>query len=667
MLVLAILTMLECTPARVGGGALDPRFVAVHNTLSAMGMAQVGPILEGTLGPAGEVRASLSLPAGCVTIVALGGEGIRDLDATLLDPHGAPIAHDVTSEPQAALRPCLESADTYVLVVKAASGAGSWIAATWAGGATPTSLSPAAGVGSTPAEANGTCVAPIPLVPGVVTGSTTHGGRENSGSCGSNDSRELGRELVYELEAPRRERVTIEVEAHFDSVLYIRKDDCSDPNAEVDCNDDAGQDRTHSRLERVLEPGKYFVFVDGYAHEAGPFKMTVTTTEVLALADVCRRAPALVDGSPQFGTTVGMVDEVRASCGGGAEGPEAVWQAELGTRSRVRIVEHSDDFGPVVHVRRSCVDEQSEMACGESGARTGDAAVTGVFAAGRYAVFADAHERQTPGRYALLFETAPPGGGGTVGDGCGDAVRLPSGSSGVVEGDTFNARDDVAGSCGGSGAADVVYRVDVSRRSRLAASLDGEEAPHVLTVWRRCADRSTEVACGRAVDEVVPPGSYYIGVDGASADALGHFTLQWALHDLTGQGAACGQSTTLAAGRSIDSTTVGAADDFDASCSPASGHAASGPDRAFKIIVSTRATIRLTLAAPTFDAVLSLRKACADPPSAGPVELACLPDSDGNHRTVLERTLEPGTYWVVVDGVSPKDQGAFTLGYRILH
>jgi hypothetical protein len=124
-----------CVGSRgTAGGPLDPRFVTVHNTLSAMGMAQVGPIQEGALREGGEARVALSLPAGCLTIVAIGGDGLRNLDAALLDSRGAPLAHDTTEEPQAALRVCLDAPDTVTLVVKAASGAGSWAAATWAGG-----------------------------------------------------------------------------------------------------------------------------------------------------------------------------------------------------------------------------------------------------------------------------------------------------------------------------------------------------------------------------------------------------------------------------------------------------------------------------------------------------------------------------------------------------
>jgi hypothetical protein len=663
----AFAVLAACASSRDGGGPLEPRFVAVHNALAAMGLAQVGPIQQGTLAEGQTARVILDLPAGCVTVAAIAGEGVRDVDATLLDARGASLAHDTTTEPQAVLRPCLDAPGVYTLSVKASSGGGSWVAAAWAGGVP----SPGAAASAQP-EANGTCEAPIPLAAGIVSGSTTRGEHENAGTCGQADSREL----VYELDLSRRQRVTLEVEAHFDSVLYIRRDDCADPSAEVDCNDD-GPDRTHSRLERVLEPGKYFVFVDGYAQESGTFKMTVTTSDVLALSEICQKAPALAFGVVQSATTVGMADDARATCGGGAEGADAAWRAEVAARSRVRIVEHSDEVAPILHVRRSCPDEQSEVACAESGGGAGDAAVTGVFEPGTYTVFADARERDSTGSYSLLLETAPPAGQATMGDGCGDAMPLGSsvasgagsggraqGSAGSVPGDTFVARDDVSGSCGGAGAPDLVYRLDVPRRSRFVASLDGEEAPHVLVAWRRCADRSSEVACGRTVDEILDPGTYYLAVDGATPDAFGRFTLGYALRDLTGQSSACVAAPTLPEGRIFSATTAGATDKFVTSCG-GTDVAASGPDRVFRLVVRARSVVQVVVTAPGFDAAVALRKACADgSTSAGEVEVACEADSDSGHRTSIDRTLDAGTYWLVVDGQSPNDQGPFTVEYR---
>src|SRR5580704_288305 len=111
-------SLAACGTVRRGPeGALEPRFVAVHNALAAMGLAQVGPIHQGVLGPASETRVNVQLPAGCVTIVAFGGDGLRDIDATLLDARGTPLAHDTTAESQAVLHACVELADTYVVGV----------------------------------------------------------------------------------------------------------------------------------------------------------------------------------------------------------------------------------------------------------------------------------------------------------------------------------------------------------------------------------------------------------------------------------------------------------------------------------------------------------------------------------------------------------------------
>jgi hypothetical protein len=650
--------VVACAAVRsTGGGPLEPRFVAVHNALAAMGLAEVGPIHEGSLAEGQEAHVPLDLPAGCTTVVAIGGDGVRDLDVTLADGHGRAIAHDTTSEPQAVLRACVDAADVYSLSVRASAGAGPWVVATWAGGigGGAAVAGPAAG----PQAAVGTCESPLPLVPGTVSGSTSHGESANAGSCDHSEAREM----VYLLEVPQRQRVILEVDARFDSVLYLRKDDCGDDGAEVDCNDDAPNGgRNKSRIERVLDPGKYFVFVDGYNQESGGYKLTLSTSDVVALSDACRRAPLLAAGVPVTATTLGHADDAQASCGGGAAGADAPWRFELAARSRVRVLEHSDDVSPVVHVRHACGEEQSEAACSES-LRSRDAAVTGIFDPGAYTVFADAREREAAGRYTLSLETAPAAGAGVAGDGCGDAAPLV-GAGATANGDTFAARDDVSGSCGGAGAADVVYRVDVPKRSRVRASFDAEEASHLLVVWRRCGDRSTEVACGRSVDEVLAPGTYFVAVDGAEPEALGRFALSWSVQDLAAQNAACAAAAALVERRRASGTTQGAADRFTSACS-GRDTGASGPDRVFRFTLAARSRVAVTVAAPSFDATVSLRKACGDDGAGGAVELACSSDTDRAREVDVERTLEPGTYWVVVDGQTPNDQGPFTVEYAV--
>ena len=60
---------LACSATRTG--ELEPRYVAVHNTLAAMGLAQVGPIQQGSLAEGRETRVRLDLGAQCTTISTL--------------------------------------------------------------------------------------------------------------------------------------------------------------------------------------------------------------------------------------------------------------------------------------------------------------------------------------------------------------------------------------------------------------------------------------------------------------------------------------------------------------------------------------------------------------------------------------------------------------------
>ena len=153
--------------------------------------------------------------------------------------------------------------------------------------------------------------------------------------------------------------------AEFDSVLYLRKGDCNDDGAEVRCNDDAGP--KHSRIDAVLDPGMYFVFVDGYGEESGAIASKRRRMMPRALADVCRAARPLAASSRVVGNLSDAFDNANATCGRDAKGGDVPFRFDLPTRARVRFVEKSADFRPVVHVRRACEDAATEVACSDSG------------------------------------------------------------------------------------------------------------------------------------------------------------------------------------------------------------------------------------------------------------------------------------------------------------
>jgi hypothetical protein len=644
-----------CAGTRAGGG-VEPRYFAVHDALAAMGLAQVGPIQRGSLGEGRDARLSVELAAGCTTIVAIGGEGVRDLDTALLDPDGNPVAHDTTHDAQATIRACVDRAGEYALVLRMHEGGGDYLAATWAGGAPEPAQGPQAVAALATAQPAGTCESPIPIGAGSFSGTTAHGESENEGSCATSGSREI----VYRLDLASRQRVAIDVDPRFDSVLYVRKDECADVEAEVACNDDVGHER-RSRVDEVLEPGAYFVFVDGLQNESGQYKMKVALDDVPTIADVCRDARPIAAGISASGATTNAFDSAESTCGEGAKGHDVAYRLDLVSRARVRASLKSSDFSPVVHVRRACTDEQTEVACSDDGMSDDTATITSVLDSGSYTLFADGTGRDPDGHFTLLAETAPEQGTGSQGDTCADAIPIARG--GRVDGDTFPSRDDVSGSCGGAGAGDEVYRVDLVHRTRMTARLGKQEGRHALVLTRACGDRAGEIACGPAVDRVLAPGTYWLAVDGAAPGEFGRYQVDVRLHDVAAQEAACKAPPLLRSGQTVSGTTDGAGDRFTTSCGGREDTQAN-PDRVYRFELATRARVSLVLSTPTWDGVLAIRRACVD--SGGTQdEIRCNNDFEDTHHAKIEMTLEAGTYYAVVDGHAAGNAGAFSLEYRV--
>ena len=348
------------------------------------------------------------------------------------------------------------------------------------------------------------------------------------------------------------QRVTIEVSADFDAVLYVRKGTCDDDANEVVCNDDSGPKL--SRVETVLEPGVYFVFVDGNGEESGSFRLHATTHDAPSLAEVCRNARPLAAPSRVVGSTViEGFDNVNATCGGEARGIDTPFRFDLAARARVRLIETSSDYRPVLHLRRDCLDPSSEVACRDADASDQVAVFTGVLEAGTYWVFADAESPESAGSFTLSAETAPENGGGNdgariAGDACGDAVAL-TGTTGKIEGDTFGAKDDAPLTCGSKdGGPDLFYRVDSGAQvARFGAHhVVGRGArPRALAWMQRHLSRGRLRSSGRSARS----GNLFLVVKGHGAGAFGRFTLTYRITDLQKIESACARAPLLPLGR----------------------------------------------------------------------------------------------------------------------
>lgn len=646
-----------------GGGTtqLEPRYVAVHNTMSAMGLAQTGAISEGSLPEGAEARLSVRLGAGsCTTFVALGSSSVADLDLRVVGEGDREVGRDVTHDRQAAAQVCADREGDYQVVVTMREGRGAYLVSSWSG--VPTTGAAVTRGGNVGASGRGSCAEPLTLVLGQpVTGDTTNGGRAMQGPCAQGSAPEQ----VYRLEIEQRAQVSIQLQSAFDGALYLLRS-CGELASLLACNDDSG-DTAHSRVDTTLEPGSYFVVVDGYGDAAGAFELVAQATPLRTVAEVCADAPALTPGREERGTTEGQADYFQATCAGGAASPDRVFRLDVPQRSRVRVRQNSAHDG-ALYLRGVCDDATTELACNDDFGDTRRSRVITTLDAGRYFVFADGYAGQgqgtSQGDFSVTAELGSAQGGAATGDSCAQAAPLPSGP---FTPDTFEASDDLQGSCGGGGAPDVIYALDVTSRSRLDAVVRNAESDSVVYVQRTCGDASTEVACTTVASSdprtteatlstVLAPGRYALVFDGARPDAFGAAEAEVRLTDLAALERTCRSAPLLRPGRTVNGNTAGGTDDFQATCA---GNAQSN-DVVYRLRVTRRSVVRVDLSTD-YDGALHLRRDCTDPST----ELACNDDHEDNRHSRLEATLDPGTYYVVVDGFRTGSSGSYSLEVQV--
>lgn len=690
LLATSLLQLTACGGGTVG---LEPRFVAVHNTMAAMGFAQTGSINEGSLPEGADARITQHLEAGqCYTYVGLGSSGVEDIDVRVLDDAGTEIGRDGTRDRQAAAQACPDATGDYQVVVHMQDGSGEYTVTAWSG-------APRAGSGSMLAQgASGqaTCAHPLPLEIGrQVHGDTSTGSANLDGSCAGGESPEH----VYLLRVDQRVQVSAVLQSTFDGALYLQQR-CGDQGTELVCNDD-NPDTSRSQIDATLDPGTYFLVVDGYSG-AGEYDLIVSTQQAQPIAQICGDAPPLASGHPITATTVGQADSFTATCGGSAHGGDRVYRMEVTARSRVRIREQSDHDG-VLYLRSDCTNPTSEMACNDDFRDQQHSLITAVVDPGNYFVFADGYQAGRTGAFTLSADIAPETGGGAANDVCASAAAMTAGTATAI--DTFTATDDLAGSCGGQGSPDVVQRIDVAARSRIRVSFTDQEFSGVAYLRRACADTATEVACTQfygpngppsggsfgggglgivpptppapprpgimpivalppgptpggtgVLEATVTPGTYYLIIDGAAANEFGAVQATVQIEDIAAMERTCRSAPLLRPGRSVSGNTSAGTDAMHASCA---GGAQSN-DQLYRVTLARRSTLRLTLSAE-FDAALYIRRDCLTETS----EVACNDDSSDNRHSFIETTLDAGTYFVVVDGFRTGNQGNFTLDVAV--
>jgi hypothetical protein len=493
-------------------------------------------------------------------------------------------------------------------------------------------------------RSSGSCgtVAPLPANR-VVRGNTRDGIDGAIGSCTADDPEydEYGEdydgsdepqetELVYRVVLPERSVLEVAADTDFAAVLYIRRE-CSVASTEVACSEDG-------RVVATLDAGVYYVFVDTAEDESpGQFSVYAAVRAPAAAGRACSAATALGAGVEVSGSTTGGTDALSGSCGG-VGAPERVYAVDLPDRSRVRCSLRSDTTASL-YLLPDCADPETELAC-SSWAAPGTTTVTALDDRGRVHVVADGFGFDDRGAFDLRCELAPAAGGtGATADACATAGTIAG--PGPLEIDTFLARDDLRGSCGVDGTADVVYRLDVAAPSRLRVAWGDRGLRGVLYVQRACGQRETEVACareGQALAADLAPGTYFLVADGASPPQFGAARLTIELDDLN---RLCAEAPQLRPGEVVRANTGRAQSRFHGQCAGV----IDSSEALYRLVIDRRSHVTLRAQAE-IDAVLYVRRACTS------LEVGCSLRDHSTRLAVFEADLDPGQYYVFVDASS---------------
>lgn len=626
---------------------VETREVTARDVLVGLGHREVVPSSAASLDRDGHVQFPVQLLGGsCIGIVAVGGRGIDDLGIEVLRPDGRQIGRDRNVGPNASAVACASTSEEVEVVVTALRGHGDVRVHVYSMG------EDGGGVGF--GAPGSTCANAEVIEAGASIQGTTSGARHaQDASCFGGGSPEV----YYRIEVAVLSQVTVDVVGQYDCSVALFAD-CG--GAELGCSDDYG-DVGHSRIGAILEPGSYVIAVDGYGGDAGSFQLNVAMTPARPISEICATAEILTPGMSVDGSTASGVDRFAATCADGARSADAVRRLVLTEPSRVRVVQETPSHDGALYLRRTCAEETSELACNDDWNGVNTSVVTSQLQPGTYYVFSDGFSAGNEGAYSIRAEVAPAAGTGGEGDVCDGAPETAAGS---LEADTFTARDDYAGSCGGRGGADIVRRITVTSRANLVVRSRAAQFTGHVYVRRATCDgaesicRSFDISPGSdmapLLETMLEPGTYFLFVDGSDVESFGAVTLEIELEDTAALQAACEDLPALAMGRDVQGTTAGRANLFEASCA---GGAAS-PDTAYRIVVRRRSSLHVELRTSGFDGALHLRRACMDRGS----ELACNDDDQGDtSRSALDVNLEPGTYTLVVDGYATDNAGSFTL------
>jgi len=373
------------------------------------------------------------------------------------------------------------------------------------------------------------------LPAGVLIRSSTRGAAKRlGGSC----VLQSAPACLFDFEVTTRSEARISLlSPEFDAALSLYRLDGTHGRHELACNDDAQSSRTdQSRVRAHVEPGRYRVVVGGASGESGEFELFAELAPSVTPAQLCARAPELPEGRYVYGSSRGSGNTFETSCSGGGQGPVDVHRVTLNHAARVRIWQQGDEAG-TLSLHENCDPAVSELSCADASDAAPRAVLATQLSPGTYFVVSGGVGRDGMD-YALMFERTDIPEDSPPELAC-ERARTLEGNNVSLELDTFHAPSSFAGSCGGDGAPEQLYRLNVPDPSFVRIWLDQPELDAVVYLRRVCANAESEVLCERierSAHRQEPPfaavldaGEYTVVVAGAFPGAMGAAALRVAV------------------------------------------------------------------------------------------------------------------------------------------
>lgn len=481
----------------------------------------------------------------------------------------------------------------------------------------------------------------------------------------------------FTLTEPRDVEIIVAAEGDpFDTYTELAlRTDCSDPSTDIE--NVTGFPATLAR--RSLQPGTYYVLA-GAERSFG----TGTLEELELSLDIRAPTNAPTNETCASPLDVGAGGDFRADfvdtrhdldlgCGYEDGDPELVYSITLSARADLRIT--LDGFARLgLSLRTACEDTSSALRCVVLEPWQNRVLTFHDLPAGTYYLLLELQsipETRIPFSVEVLPPTPTP-----AGDTCATAIPLALGETSV--GSLSGLEDDVDGPDGCNDAREAVHVLELTEESDVWVRATGASGLGI-TLRDGCGATAASPGCNwggaptsgsmaGVVAYGVAPGRWFVTVEGENAETYHIHADAWPARTTAPMRVSgndrCETATVIpVTGGRFAGTTEPAHNDYD----PARCRATRARDVTFRLDLPARRRVIASTAGSSFPTVLHLhRDACR----AG-AELACDLTSAGHvdplpNASVLDRVLDPGTYYFIVDGSHEFGFGEYVLDVAVL-